>query len=102
MDILNIDWNYFWVFMMALVMGFLTALRLYDAEEKHHKGKFVRRLIIATIGSMFLTFLFYEICIFFEFPNSLSVMLGGGAGFLGSDTMSRLAIKWIENKFNAK
>lgn len=50
MDILNIDWNYFWVFMMALVMGFLTALRLYDAEEKHHKGKFVRRLIIATIG----------------------------------------------------
>ena len=45
---------------------------------------------------------FLEICIFFEFSNSFSVMLGRGVGFLGSDTMSRLTIKWIENKFNTK
>lgn len=102
MDFINVNWNYFWVFVMALIMGFITALRLYDSEERQHKGRFVRRLIIATIGSMFLTFLIYEVCIFFGLPNNLSVMLGGGAGFLGSDTMSRIAIKWIENKFNAK
>ncbi|WP_052100374.1 phage holin family protein [Helicobacter sp. MIT 05-5293] len=99
---MKFDWDYMWVMIMSVIMGFLTALKLYDTEEKHDKGKFVRRLIIATIGSMFLTFLFYEIALYFGLPNSLSVMLGGGAGFLGSDTLSRIAIKWLENKFNAK
>ncbi|WP_300446137.1 MULTISPECIES: phage holin family protein [Helicobacter] len=99
---MKFDFEYIWVVIMSLIMGFLTALKLYDAEDKNDKAKFFRRLIIATIGSMFLTFLFYEIALYFGLPNSLSVMLGGGAGFLGSDTISRLAIKWLENKFNAK
>ena len=98
----NFNWNYFCVLIMSMIMGFLTALKFYDAEDKNNKAQFFRRLIIATIGSMFLTFLFYEVSIYFGLPNSLSVMLGGGAGFLGSDTISRLAIKWLENKFNAK
>lgn len=99
---MKIEWNYIWVIIMSIIMGFLTALKLYDTEERHDKARFFRRLIIATVGSMFLTFLFYEISCYFGLPNSLSVMLGGGAGFLGSDTLSRIAIKWLENKFNAQ
>lgn len=98
----NSNWKYLWVFIMSLIMAFLTALRFYNSEEKQDKSLFFRELIIETIGSMFLTFLFYEICIYFGLPHTLSVMLGGGAGFLGIKTLRAIAIKWLENKFNAK
>lgn len=95
-------WEYFrlyaFVIMIGLFVGVLHILRAIREEPIDTKSKAVQFVIYGVGSSMLVTWIGYEICVFYGLPPSLSCAVGGGLGFIGAETIARLLIRLFKKK----
>ncbi len=90
---------YFLVFLVGLFVGFLYVIRSIRNEDFKKKSEKVAYIIQGVGSSMLITWISYEITdYFFNLPTSLCVALGGGVGYLGSESVSILALDSLKKR----
>ncbi len=90
---------YFLVLIIGLFAGFLYVLRSIKNEDFKSKTEKVIYIIQGVGSSMLITWISYEIlAYFFNFPTSLCVAISGGAGYLGSESLSALVLDSLKKR----
>ncbi|RKV02580.1 holin [Helicobacter pylori] len=91
---------YFLVGLIGFFVGVLYVLRSIRSEDFKNKTD---KLIYITQGvgsSMLITWIGFEITeYFFNLPLSLCVAISGGAGYLGAESVSTLALDSLKKRF---
>ncbi|MDO7253890.1 phage holin family protein [Helicobacter cappadocius] len=99
MSFLEILKTYAFVMIIGIFVGCLFVLRTIHEEAIDTKAKMIQFIIYGVGSSMLITWIGYEVLIFYSLPNSLSCAIGGGLGFVGAETISRLIIALFKKKF---
>ncbi|MFP6286476.1 holin [Helicobacter pylori] len=90
---------YFLVGMIGLFVGLLYVLRSIKNEDFKNKTEKIFYIIQGMGSSMLITWISYEITdYFFNFPTSLCVAISGGIGYLGSESVSALALDSLKKR----
>ncbi|RKV61831.1 phage holin family protein [Helicobacter pylori] len=90
---------YFLVLMIGLFVGFLYVLRSIVREDFKNKTEKIIYIIQGVGSSMLVTWISYEITnYFFQLPQSLSVAISGGVGYLGAESVSALALDSLKKR----
>ncbi|PAF49212.1 hypothetical protein BKH41_03790 [Helicobacter sp. 12S02232-10] len=91
----------FYIFLATIgaLVGVLYVLRTIQEEHIDTKSKALQFIIYGVGSSMLVTWIGYEIAhTYYGLPDSLSCAIGGGLGFIGAETISRLLIKLFKKK----
>lgn len=96
-------WENFKLYIVLVGIGFLVGilfvLRTIQEEHIDTKSKAVQFIIYGIGSSMLVTWIGYEVAhTYYGLPDSLSCAIGGGLGFVGAETISRLLIKLFKKK----
>ncbi|WRF48742.1 phage holin family protein [Helicobacter pylori] len=90
---------YLLVAMIGIFVGFLYVLRSIRNEDFKNKSEKVIYIIQGMGSSMLITWISYEITdYFFTLPTSLCVAISGGIGYLGSESVSALALDSLKKR----
>ncbi len=90
---------YLLVLMIGFFVGFLYVLRSIRGEDFKNKTEKVIYVIQGVGSSMLITWISYEITdYFFNLPTSLCVAISGGIGYLGSESVSALALDSLKKR----
>lgn len=89
---------YLMVLLIGIFAGVMYVLRSITEHKIDTKTKAVVFVIQGIGSSMLLCFLAFEGAHYFVLPNSLSVAIGGGIGWLGGEVISRLFLRLFEKK----
>ncbi|GAA7346004.1 holin [Helicobacter pylori] len=90
---------YFLVAIIGLFVGVLYVLRSIRSEEFKNKTEKLFYIIQGVGSSMLITWICYEIMgYFFNLPISLCVAISGGVGYLGSESVSALALDILRKR----
>lgn len=90
--------EYIWMMIVGFIGGCLYVLREFDAHEIKNKRHLIRRVFYGVTSSMFITYVAWEILIFQGLPVSVSTAIGGGLGYIGAETASRVVVRFFEKK----
>ncbi|PAF49066.1 hypothetical protein BKH41_02960 [Helicobacter sp. 12S02232-10] len=95
-------WEIFKLYLFVIIVGFavgiLYILRAIQEEPINSKSKAIQFVLYGVGSSMLVTWIGYEISIYYGLPASLSCAIGGGLGFIGAETIARLLIKLFKKK----
>ncbi len=90
---------YLLVGFVGLFVGVLYVLKSMRNVELRTFSEKIAYAIQGIGSSMLITWISYEITkYFFNLPDSLSVAISGGIGYLGAESISILALKIIEKR----
>ncbi|GAA7376245.1 hypothetical protein BD0135_14650 [Helicobacter pylori] len=90
---------YFLVAAIGLFVGFLYVLRSMKNEDFKNKTEKLFYVIQGVGSSMLITWISYEITdYFFNLPTSLCVAISGGVGYLGSESVTALALDSLRKR----
>lgn len=90
---------YLLVAFVGLFVGVLYVLKSMRNTELCNISEKIAYAIQGIGSSMLITWISYEIAkYFFNLPDSLSVAISGGIGYLGAESVSVLALKIIEKR----
>ncbi len=90
---------YLLVACVGLFVGVLYVLKSLSDKELRTISEKVAYIFQGIGSSMLITWISYEITkYFFNLPDSLSVAISGGIGYLGAESVSVLALKIIEKR----
>ncbi|WQY47319.1 phage holin family protein [Helicobacter pylori] len=90
---------YFLVIVIGVFVGVLYILRSIRGENFKNKTEKVIYIIQGVGSSMLITWISYEITdYFFNLPTSLCVAISGGVGYLGSESVSALALDSLKKR----
>ncbi|MCE3040471.1 phage holin family protein [Helicobacter anatolicus] len=95
--------NSFWLSYLLIIFvgafsGAMYVMRTIEKEELDTRIKKLRYIIYGMGSSMLFTWIASEIGFYFGLPNSLSVALGGGIGFLGAECVTAFFLKFLQKK----
>ncbi len=84
---------------VGFFVGVLYVLKSFRERELRTISEKISFIIQGIGSSMLITWISYEITkYFFNLPDSLSVAISGGIGYLGAESVSVLALKIIEKR----
>lgn len=86
------------VLVIGIVTGILYVIKGYEKRCILTRGEHIRYVINGVLGSMFLTWLGYELFCAIGLNTNLSVALGGLLAYLGTDKVAELFEKFIIQK----
>ncbi|WP_237015624.1 phage holin family protein [Helicobacter pylori] len=90
---------YILMIMVGLFVGFLYVFRSIRSEVFKNKTEKVIYIIQGLGSSMLITWISYEVTdYFFNLPNSLSIAISGGVGYLGAESVSALALDSLKKR----
>ncbi len=90
---------YVLVAFVGLFVGVLYVLKSMRNAELRNISEKIAYAIQGIGSSMLITWISYETTkYFFNLPDSLSVAISGGIGYLGAESISVLALKIIEKR----
>ncbi len=90
---------YLLVLIVGLFVGILYVFRSIKNEDFKNKTEKVFYIIQGVGSSMLITWISYEITdYFFNLPTSLCVAISGGVGYLGSESVSTLALDSLKKR----
>ncbi|WQS50957.1 holin [Helicobacter pylori] len=90
---------YFLVLMIGFFVGILYVLRIIRNEEFKNKTEKAIYFIQGVGSSMLITWISYELMdYFFQLPQSLCIAISGGAGYLGAESVSILALDIVKKR----
>ncbi len=90
---------YLLVGLVGMFVGILYVLKSMREREMRTISDKVAYIFQGIGSSMLITWISYEITkYFFNLPDSLSVAISGGIGYLGAESVSVLALKIIEKR----
>lgn len=98
MNFFEIAKTYVFVVVIGIFVGLLFVLRTIHEEAIDTKSKLIQFVIYGIGSSMLITWIGYEVFVFYGLPQSLSCAIGGGMGFVGAETIARLVIKAFKKK----
>lgn len=90
--------EYLFILIVGFVIGILFLIKGYEKEEIKTRKQFVRYVIHGILISMFITWAGFEIFIYLGLPYKLSVAMGGGMAYLGTDRLTMMLEKVIQSK----
>ncbi|ANT42747.1 putative holin [Helicobacter phage Pt4497U] len=86
--------------LIGLFAGVLYVFRSIRNENFKNRTEKVIYFIQGVGSSMLITWISYEITgYFFQLPQSLSVAISGGMGYLGAESVSALALDSLKKRF---
>ena len=94
--------DYLFILFIGFVMGVLFILKGYEKITINTKAAHIRYVVNGVLGSMFITWLGFEIFIFIGLPDKLSVALGGLLAYLCADKIAEMFEIFLQRKLNAK
>lgn len=85
------------LFGACIISMIVYILRQIDNTSIVEKGMgyLIRKSIIGSIGCMISVNITFHTLIYFSFPFNLSIAIASGVGYLGADTMTLLAEKFL-------
>lgn len=83
---------------VGFMMGILFLMKGYEKAQIKTKAAHIRYVISGIIGSMFITWLGYELFVFAGLPDKLSVALGGLLAYLGTDKIADIFEAFVQKK----
>ncbi|GAA9198020.1 hypothetical protein Taiwan878_14480 [Helicobacter pylori] len=90
---------YLLVVIIGVFVGCLYVLRSIKNEDFKNKTEKVIYFIQGVGSSMLLTWINYEIMLyFFNLPTSLCIAVSGGVGYLGAESVSALVIDSLKKR----
>ncbi len=90
---------YLLVGFVGVFVGVLYVLKSLRERELRTISEKIAYIFQGIGSSMLVTWISYEITkYFFNLPDSLSVAISGGIGYLGAESVSVLALKIIEKR----
>ncbi|ANT43225.1 putative holin [Helicobacter phage DeM53M] len=90
---------YFLVGTIGFFSGVLYILKSIRNEDFKSRSEKVVYIIQGVGSSMLITWISYEITeYFFNLPTSLCVAISGGVGYLGSESVSALALDSLKKR----
>ncbi len=90
---------YLLVGLVGVFVGVLYVLKSLRERELRTISEKIAYIFQGIGSSMLVTWISYEITkYFFNLPDSLSVAISGGIGYLGAESVSVLALKIIEKR----
>ncbi|RVZ56214.1 holin [Helicobacter pylori] len=90
---------YILVGLIGFVVGVLYVFRGFRNEDFKSRSEKVIYFIQGVGSSMLITWISYEITdYFFNLPTSLCVAISGGIGYLGSESVSALALDSLKKR----
>ncbi len=90
---------YLFVGLVGVFVGVLYVLKSLRERELRTISEKIAYIFQGIGSSMLITWISYEITkYFFNLPDSLSVAISGGIGYLGAESVSVLALKIIEKR----
>ncbi len=90
---------YLLVAFVGVFVGVLYVLKSFREKELRTISEKIAYIFQGIGSSMLITWISYEITkYFFNLPDSLSVAISGGIGYLGAESVSVLALKIIEKR----
>ncbi|MFB1280211.1 holin [Helicobacter pylori] len=90
---------YILVGLVGFFVGVLYVLRSIRNEDFKNKTEKAFYIIQGVGSSMLITWISYEIAnYFFQLPQSLCVAISGGVGYLGSESVSALALDSLKKR----
>lgn len=97
------DWletlkEHIFILIVGFVIGILFLIKGYEKEEIKTRRQFIRYVIHGILISMFITWAGFEVFIYFGLPYKLSVAMGGGMAYLGTDRLTMMLEKVIQSK----
>lgn len=102
MNFFDIAKTYLFVLIIGIFVGLLFVLRTIQEEAIDTKGKLIQFVIYGIGSSMLITWIGYEVFVFYGLPQSLACAIGGGMGFVGAETIARLVIRVFKKKAGLK
>ncbi|PAF53241.1 hypothetical protein BKH42_06855 [Helicobacter sp. 13S00482-2] len=102
MNLLDLMRTYIFVALIGLFVGCLFVLRTISEEVIDTKSKMIQFIIYGVGSSMLITWIGYEIFVFYGLPPSLACSIGGGLGFIGAETIARIFIRFLKKKLDIK
>ncbi len=94
--------KYTFILGIGFIMGVLFILKGYERVQITSKLAHARYVISGIVGSMFITWLGYELFLFIGLPNSFSVALGGLLAYLGADKIADVFEHLLYKKLGIK
>ncbi|MBS3010872.1 hypothetical protein [Helicobacter phage COL 5-PUJ] len=90
---------YILVGLIGLFVGVLYVFRSIKNEVFKNRAEKLIYFIQGVGSSMLVTWISYEITdYFFQLPQSLSVAISGGVGYLGAESISALALDSLKKR----
>lgn len=86
------------IYFVGLIAGVLHIARHYDDEKLDNLHKKIRYFIHGIIGSMFFTYVIFEILLYFGFNERVSVAMAGGVAYLGAEKVSDILEDFLKKK----
>lgn len=75
----------------------------YDLKDKEMTtGRRIAQLSYGMVGSVLTFVVVYELGMYFELPEKLSLACGAALGYLGGETVKNLVVRFIERKIDSK
>lgn len=90
--------EYLFVLVIGFLIGVLFLIKGYEKEEVKTKWQLFRYVFHGVLISMFITWLGYEVFVYVGLPYQLSVALGGGLAYLGTDRLVMIVERFIQKK----
>ena len=90
--------EHIFILIVGFVIGILFLIKGYEKEEIKTRHQFFRYVIHGILISMFITWAGFEVFIYLGLPYKLSVAMGGGMAYLGTDRLTMMLEKIIQNK----
>lgn len=98
MSFLEIAKTYLFVVVIGIFVGCLFVIRTMQEEIIDTKSKMIQFIFYGIGSSMLITWIGYEVFVFYGLPPSLSCAIGGGMGFVGAESIARLVIRIFKKK----
>lgn len=90
------------IYLLVLFVGFwagsMFSFRVLREEDIKTRSEKIQFVIYGVSSSMFMTWIGFELFVYLGLPIALSCALGGGAGFIGAETIARIVITAFKKK----
>lgn len=90
--------DYLFITAVGFLMGVLFVIKGYEKAHISTKMAHARYVISGVLGSMFITWVGFELFLFAGLPSRLSVALGGLLAYLGADKIADIFELLIQKK----
>ncbi|PAF50854.1 phage holin family protein [Helicobacter sp. 13S00477-4] len=98
MNYLELIKTYLFVAVIGIFVGCLFVMRTISEEVIDTKAKMIQFIVYGVGSSMLITWIGYEVFVFYGLPPSLACAIGGGMGFVGAESIARLVIRVFKKK----
>lgn len=93
-------WKYIVLAILSFLSGIAYVLKNFFKEITERKLEHEFKMIYGFLGSALTCWVVFELCVYFNFNQSLSLALAGGSGYLGADFLLEILQKFLNTKID--